>query len=187
MITYKDIYEAAKKERYSENLQPIPKNFVKEVSKYLKEKNEITSKEDDVFSDSLIKNKRQLENARTLFQELLRRRRKKIFSLVLIASDTGISKQDFENMLLVEKQLFEELVDCVEKSDKSLNQLINGEKEESIEKNSLVVFLEEVDEFVSASGQKFGPYSIGDFANIPKEVATILHEDSQVEFMDNQC
>jgi len=41
MITYNDIYEAARKERYSTQLQPIPKNFVEEVSSYLKEKKEI--------------------------------------------------------------------------------------------------------------------------------------------------
>ena len=41
MITYNDIYEAARKERYSEQLQQIPKNFVLEVAKYIKEKKEI--------------------------------------------------------------------------------------------------------------------------------------------------
>ena len=80
MITYKDIYEAAKKERYSEKLQPIPKSFVKDVSKYLKDKKAAASKDEDVFSDVLLKTKKQLENAVTLFQELLRRRRKKIFN-----------------------------------------------------------------------------------------------------------
>lgn len=38
MITYNDIYEAARKERYSEQLQPVPKNFLEEVTDYLKEK-----------------------------------------------------------------------------------------------------------------------------------------------------
>ena len=110
MITYQDIYEAAKKERYSESLQPIPKAFVKEVAKYLKEKRELAVREEDSFSDVLLKTKKQLENAITLFQELLRRRRKKILNLVLIASETGISKQDFDNMFLVEKELFEDLM-----------------------------------------------------------------------------
>ena len=40
MITYKDIYEAARKERYSEQLQKIPKSFIRDVSKYFKEKKE---------------------------------------------------------------------------------------------------------------------------------------------------
>jgi len=99
MITYKDIYEAAKKERYSEKLQPISKNFVREVSNYLEEKKIAASKEGGIFSDVLIKTKKQLENAVTLFQELLRRRRKKILNLVLIASETGISKQALDRKI----------------------------------------------------------------------------------------
>ena len=46
MITYNDIYEASRKERYSEQLQSLPKNFVEEIAEYLKEKKETASKED---------------------------------------------------------------------------------------------------------------------------------------------
>lgn len=184
MITYKDIYEAAKKERYSENLQPIPKTFVKEVAQYLKEKREAALKNEDVFSDVLIKTKKQLENAITLFQELLRRRRKKILNLVLIASETGISKQDFENMLLLEKSLFEDLIKCIESSDKKLNELLSGQREEEFIKNSMVVFLEAIEGFVAPTGDNFGPYEAGQFVNIPREIAAIFVEDGKAEFMD---
>lgn len=184
MITYKDIYEAAKKERYSENLQPIPKNFPKEVANYIKEKKETSQKDNDVFSDVLLKTKKQLENAITLFQELLRRRRKKILNLVLIASETGISKQDFENMLLIEKSLFEDLMVCIEKSDKKLNELLNGEKEEETQKNKLIVFLDETPEFVAPNGEKYGPYGVGQFANIPKDIAEIFIDDKKAELME---
>jgi len=184
MITYKDIYETAKKERYSENLQPIPKNFIKEIAKYMKEKREAAVREDDVFSDALIKTKKQLENAITLFQELLRRRRKKILNLVLIASETGISKQDFENMLLVEKSLFEDLMQCIEKSDKKLNELLSGKKEEDINKNSLIVFLEDVEEFNSSEGDLYGPYEVGQFANIPTEVVDVLLKEKKAQLIE---
>ncbi len=183
MITYEDIYEAAKKERYSESLQPISKIFVKEVAKYLKEKRELASKEENGFSDVLLKTKKQLENAITLFQELLRRRRKKILNLVLIASETGISKQDFENMLLVEKELFEDLMKCIDKSDKVLNRLLNEEKTEEEQKNSLVVFLENLEEFSGLDGESLGPYEKGQMANISKQVANILEEDLKVEIV----
>jgi len=183
MITYKDIYEAAKKERYSESLQPISKSFVKDVAKYMKEKREAASKEGDVFSDVLLKTKKQLENAITLFQELLRRRRKKILNLVLIASETGISKQDFDNMLLIEKGLFEELMRCIEGSDKRLNELLNGAQEDGTQNNELVVFLEEVDEFLASDGEKYGPFEVGQFANLPKPISKIFLEDGVAEGM----
>jgi len=184
MITYQDIYEAAKKERYSESLQPIPKTFVKEVAKYLKEKREASSKEKDVFSEVILKNKKQLENAITLFQELLRRRRKKILNLVLIASETGISKQDFDNMLLIEKDLFEELMKCVDKADKMLNSFLNGDKSEDEKSNSVIIFLEEVSEFVEPNGEVLGPYEKGQIANLAKEIAVILVGDGKAEYLD---
>jgi len=184
MITYQDIYEAAKKERYSESLQPISKSFVKDVAKYLKEKREVASREEEGFSDVLLKTKKQLENAITLFQELLRRRRKKILNLVLIASETGISKQDFDNMLLIEKELFEDLMKCIDKSDKDLSGLLNGERSEKEQNNSLIVFLEEISAFTEPQGETLGPYFPGQIANLSKTVATILVEEGKAEYVE---
>jgi DNA replication initiation complex subunit (GINS family) len=183
MITYNDIYEAARKERYSEQLQLIPKNFVVEVSKYLKEKKELVSGEGE-FSDNVIKIKKQLENAITLFKELIIRRRKKILNLVLIASETGISKQDFENMLAIEKELFEELVKCADSSDKKLNGLLSDSSFEVEQKNEMVVFLNNVGEFVGMDGESLGPFEKGQVANLPKEVVKILVDGKKVEVVE---
>ena len=142
MITYNDIYEASRKERYSDRLCPIQKKFVSEVSVYLKEKKEAAMKEEDSFSDVVIKTKKQLENAITLFRELMLRRRKKILNLVLIAAETGISKQDFDNMLSFEKDLFEEIMKCVEASDKTMNSLLNGATEKEDKKKNLFLSIE---------------------------------------------
>jgi DNA replication initiation complex subunit (GINS family) len=183
MITYNDIYEAARKERYSEQLQPIPKNFVLEVAKYLKDKKEIASKNSADFSDVIIKTKKQLENAITLFKELVIRRRKKILSLVLVATETGISKQDFENMLAIEKELFEELMSCMDISDKKLNGILNENPEQVEKVNELILFIDNVDEFLGLEGEKMGPYSKGDIANLPKEIAKILSDGGKVEII----
>ncbi|VVB80026.1 Uncharacterised protein [uncultured archaeon] len=183
MITYNDIYEAGRKERYSEQLQGIPKNFVKEVAEYLREKREIASKQDDIFSDVIIKTKKQLENALTLFKELMIRRRKKILNLVLIAAETGISKQDFDNMLQFEKEMFEDLMKCIDSSDKKLNELLNGKREETT-KNEMVVFLTDTEEFLDLDGNKMGPYEKGQIANIPKEITKILIDSGSAESLD---
>ncbi len=178
MITYNDIYEAARKERYSEQLQSLPKSFIEDVSSYLKDKKIIASKNSDDFSDVIIKTKKQLENAITLFKELMIRRRKKILNLVLIASETGISKQDFENMLAFEKELFEELMKCIDFSDKKLDNSLNGEVDK---KNQLILFKESVNQFVGLKGEVMGPFSAGEMVNLPKEIAKILVEDGKAE------
>ncbi len=182
MITYNDVYEAARKERYSEQLQKLSKNFIMDLASYLKEKKEIASKENDVFSDVIIKTKKQLENAMTLFKELMLRRRKKILNLVLIATETGISKQDFENMLSFEKSLFEDLMKCVDTSDKKLNEILNGKEERK--KNELVIFKENVEEFVGLDGEKMGPYNKDQIVNLSKEIAKILIDDEKAEVVE---
>ncbi len=179
MITYNDIYEAARKERYSEQLQPLVKNFVNEVSDYLREKKEISSKDNDSFSDVIVKTKKQLENAIAFFKELIRRRKEKILKLVLIAAETGISKQDFENMLPFEKTLFEDLMKSIDISEKRLNDILNGNREE--QKNELVVFREAVEEFVGLTGEKMGAYDKGQIVNLPKEIAKILIDSGKAE------
>ncbi|MBI3623706.1 DNA replication complex GINS family protein [Candidatus Pacearchaeota archaeon] len=184
MITYNDIYEAARKERYSESLQGIPKNFIDDVASYLRDKREIASKEQNDFSDVIIKTKKQLENAITLFKELMVRRRKKILNLVLIAAETGISKQDFENMFTFEKELFEELMKCVEFSDKKLDAKLNGVKIEE-KKNELILFMEDVEEFLGLEGEKMGPFFKGQIANIPKEIAKILIDSGKAEIVED--
>jgi len=184
MITYNDIYEASRKERYSEQLQPISKNFVKEVSVYLKDKKEMASKEDDSFSEVIIKTKKQLENAITLFREFMLRRKKKILNLVLVAAETGISKHDFDNMLQFEKEFFEELMKCIDGSDKKLNQILKGEEDSVGEKNDLVSFIDGVEEFVDLKGNPIGPFEKGQVANIPKEIVQILVADKKVEIIE---
>ena len=183
MITYTDIHEAAGKERYSEQLQPLPKKFVLEVSNYLKEKEQLALKEDDSFSDMIAKTKKQLENANTLFKELIVRRRKKILRLVLIASEIGISKQDFENMLDFEKVLFEDIMKCVDKSDKKLNEQLKGKSQETL-KNGLILFSKDVEELVDLEGKKIGPFEKGQMANLSKQIANILVEDGKAEFVE---
>lgn len=181
MITYNDIYEAARQERYSDQLQPISKNFVSEVAKYLKEKKQFTLKESDEFSGVIDKTKKQLENAVTFFKELIVRRRKKILNLVLIAAETGISKRDFENMFNFEKELFEELMKCMDVSDKKLNKILDNDKLEQVQNNELVIFREDVESFVGLDAENMGPFEKGQIVNIPKQIAKILAEGGKVE------
>ena len=181
MITYNDIYEAARQERYSDQLQPLSKNFIIDVAKYIKEKKQFTLKESEEFSGVIDKTKKQFENVITFFKELIVRRRKKILNLVLIAAETGISKRDFENMLNFEKELFEELMKCMDVSDKKLNRILEGDKLEQVQNNELVIFIEDVESFVGLDAASMGPFEKGQIVNIPKQIAKILFEGGKVE------
>jgi len=182
MITYNDLYEALRKERYSEQLQPLPKNFVKEVADYLREKREIANKETDIFSEAVIKAKKQFENAIAMFHELMRLRKKKLLSLAFIAAETGISKRDYELMLDFEKDTFDKIMASLSESEKKLNDMLNGQGKEE-KKNTLIIFKQDVPEFFDFSGNVLGPFKKGDIANLQQEIAEILVKDGKAEYV----
>ncbi|MBD3253287.1 hypothetical protein GF386_06135 [Candidatus Pacearchaeota archaeon] len=184
MITYNQLYDTLRKERYSEQLQPISKNFIKEISAYLKDKKEMANKKSDEFSENILKTKKQYENSLAIFKELVLRRKKKILELAFIAAETGISKRDFENMLAVEKECFESIMKSLEREDKKINEVLKGTEKNEKTKNKMVVFVEDADEFLDLEGNKIGPFSKGDVVNISEEIANILIIDKKAEAID---
>ena len=180
MITYNDIYEAVRKER-SEELQTLPKDFLEEVANYLREKKNFSVKNADDFSEETTKVKKQLENTRTLFKELILRRRKKIMTLVLIAAETGTSKKDFENMLDFEKEMFDNLMKCLESTENQIVGFLNGKKEN--EEKILVLFKEDIGEFMDLNGEMLGPFKKGDKIELQKDIVKILVEDGKADLV----
>lgn len=183
MITYHDLYDVLRKERYNEELQQLPKDFIKSVAEYLKEKKEMSEKKEDLFSEAIDKEKKKFENSKAVFKEIIMLRKRKILNLAFIASETGISKRDFENMLVHEKELFESVVKALEKTEESINGEMSGEPLE--DKFTLVKFLEDVPPFLNVEGEELGPFSKGEIANIDKEIAEILEKDKKVEILED--
>jgi len=183
MITYNDLYESLRKERYNEALQLLSKSFLLDVAEYFNEKKKMTNKEQDLFSDSVLKTQKQFENAIGIFRELVLRRKKKILNLSFVAAETGISKRDFDNMLSFEKEMFEKIMESMEKADKNLKDLMSGKDVEK-KKNKLVMVLQDVEELVDLEGNPLGPFKKGQVANIPIEIAQILELDKKIEYVD---
>jgi DNA replication initiation complex subunit (GINS family) len=182
MIGYNDLYELLRKEKYSEALQLLPKGFVKEFSDFLNEAKK-EKKEEQGLLDSSDSGSKVFENAISLFKELILRRKKKILNLVFIATETGIMKRDYENMLEHEKGIFDEIVKIFEKGDKDLNKSLDG-REEVLDEKKMVIFNESVDEFVGSDGEAIGPYASGELANLSGEIADILVQGNKASYVD---
>lgn len=185
MITYQDIYDLVRKEKYSEELQSLPKSFFKEVAVYINDKKEIVSKEHDMFSEAIIKTKKQLDNTVEMIKELVLRRKKKILNLAFIASETGISKKDFDNMLPYEKELFQTVTQQLEKIGKDITNGLNGTEEKEF-KNKLIKFKIDIKSFLDTNGNVLGPFKEGEIANLPVEIAQILIQDSKAEAINEE-
>ncbi|MBU0957872.1 MAG: hypothetical protein KKF56_03615 [Nanoarchaeota archaeon] len=184
MITYNDLYEALRKERYSEQLQNLPKDYISQIGAYLNDKKKMAEKEDDLFSDAIIKTKKQLENAVSIFKELILRRKKKLLNLAFIATETGISKRDYENMLDFEKKMFDKIMSSMDESEKDLSGILSSNGGKSVKKNKMVLFKEEMTELMGSNGNKVGPFEKGEVANLPSEIVDILKESGKVELID---
>jgi DNA replication initiation complex subunit (GINS family) len=184
MITYNDIYELLRKEKYSEQLQPLPQKFIEEFSTYLSEKTHADKQHQDLFAETSAKSKKQLENSISIFKELILRRKKKILNLVFVATETGIMKRDFENMLPLEKQTFDKLTKAFEENNKELNKLINNKPSTEKPKNKLIIFTQDTEEFIDHEGKTIGPFKSGDLANINNQIADILIQGEKARLVD---
>ena len=127
MLSYNDLYEHLRKEKYSEHLQNLPKDFVPRFSEYMAlTRKKFANIEINEFAEEILKEKKQYENSMAIFRELMLRRKKKILNLVFIAAETGIMKRDFADMLPFEQALFERLVMAINDADKSLSELLKS-------------------------------------------------------------
>jgi len=186
MISYNDVYELLRKEKYSEVLQSLPKNFIDDFNEYIQDKKEQSVQEDNLFVDSVAKNKKQLENSVALFKELMLRRKKKILALVFVAAETGIMKRDYENMLGFERDIFDKLVRAFDEGEKELNRLLNGTKKGEKELNRMIIFTENVEQFVDMTGGIVGPYSSGQLANLDARVSELFVSSGKAKFVDEE-
>lgn len=185
MISYNDLYEILRKEKYSETLQQLSKSFLDEVREYLRDKKEQAMQESDMFQDSVAKAKKQLENSIAIFKELILRRKKKLLNLVFVAAETGIMKRDYDNMLSFEKDIFDKLVKAFEEGDRELTMSMNGRREnEEKEKNKMILFNDNVEQFVDMSGKALGPFKTGELANLDSHVSEILVSGGKAQFVD---
>ncbi|HRZ85913.1 MAG TPA: hypothetical protein P5277_03975 [Candidatus Paceibacterota bacterium] len=184
MVVYNDIYEALRKERYSEQLQQLSRKFVADVAEYLREKKKIVQSPADMFSDEVLKVQKQIENATSIFKELMLLRKKKILSLVFIASETGINKRDFENMLDFEKELFDKIIISIQEADKMMNaEFVNGFSDNHSDDLKMVLFLEDIEQLVGLDGSQIGPFKKDEIVNLPKQIADILISDKKAELV----
>ena len=184
MISYNDIYELLRKEKYNETLQSLPKDFIKDFVDYLNDRKTGNESSDDLFMENVIKAKKQFENSIAIFKELILRRKKKLLNLVFVAAETGIMKRDYENMLKFEKSLFDKLVKAFEEGDKEIARIFNGQKKKEESENKMILFTQGVEQFVDMNGEVVGPFNSGELVYMNSKVSEILVQSGKARFVD---
>jgi len=189
MITYQEIYDILRKEKYNEALQELPRDFFKELAEYIADKRKLLSRESDsaLFSDTLRMTRKQLDNALSVIKELLAIRERKVLNLAFAAAQTGVTKRDTDNLLEHERDLFEISVKKLEENQKLIKKRLEGvEQGEGKDlKNLFIKFKQDIPAFLGPDGQEFGPFKEGEIANLAKEIVDILISDGKAMVIDD--
>lgn len=196
-ITYEALYDVLLREKQRDALQPLDPPFWTDSLEYLREKQEMldsTRNKVDLFSAAeREKTQQQLRNVRRILKEIYDRREKKILDIAINKSRTGSKMIDTSNQLDIERQMFEALVNEMNFFRQGLlNNILDlrdpamyleGESKHSeilsakpsVPAGMILVKLSiDVAQFVGPELDVYGPYSAGDTAILPEEIAKIL-------------
>src|SRR3989338_8176196 len=118
IITYENLYEILRREKYRTELQKIDETFYQDVIKYLQEKTAILesqSKKESIFaSTELEKTQTQLKNVIKILKELYEKRENKIIQSAMFASRSK-TPQETSHMLAEEHALYISLKETLDK------------------------------------------------------------------------
>jgi DNA replication initiation complex subunit (GINS family) len=167
-ITFELIRRIHRQEVVSPKLVELPASFFKDVTAYLERKRRMAKKGRERMAGLEVK------NIERLVQGIFNRRERKIVNLAIAAVRADIP---VENLTAQERAFFDRLVGLLREWRASLAEMLTvGE-----ELVGLVVFKEDVPQFVGADEQTYGPFKKGDIAKLPEENVKVLKERGIVE------
>jgi DNA replication initiation complex subunit (GINS family) len=168
-ITFELIRIIQREEQRIPKLTKLPENFFTNVDSYLQQKRRFAETKDDR------KGELESKNIERLIEDIFNRRERKILNQAIISARTNIPP---ENLTDEEKVFYDDLVISIKARRLSLERMLQEEKKEEVK---LVVFKEEVTEFVASDMKTYGPFKKGDIARLPEENIDVLMERGIVE------
>lgn len=162
-ITFELIRKIQLDEQKQPKLTKLPENFFAAVNSYIQQKRQLTLKDDRKVAV-------ELKSTERLVDDIFSRRERKIVNSAITAARTKIQP---ENLVEEEKIFFANLVEDIKKRrEESLQKILKQEKELA----TLLVFKDEVPEFVGSDEKVYGPFKKGDIAKLPEDNMKILVE-----------
>ncbi len=176
---YEKLYEAWKRERESEELQPLSKDFYSRLADYIRRLME----ESRMLDEKTLRGRlllKERENVKWLAEDLVKARFNKIMEK--ISAGGAVS----EGLLTIEESAFYSRVSPQTESYMDmLNRILQGKpprlEEEEKSKMMLVRILKEIPAIVGADMKTYGPFKPEDVAALPRENAKVLIRQGMAE------
>jgi len=200
IITYENLYEILRKEKYRPELQKVEETFYSDVVKYLKEKTAILesqSKKESIFASESEKTQTQLKNVQKILKELYEKRENKIIQVAIFGSRTP-DPPDRAHMLPIELVFYKDIKTLLDKyregvllrilqnNAPELSNLpeLKEQKDLKIEEktNTLnILTTVEIPEFVGPDLEVYGPYKTNESLALPEKIANLLIQTNQAK------
>ena len=166
-ISFELIRKIQREEQRVPKLSKLPDDFYNSLTAYLEQKKSM--KEDR-------KTALEMKNIELLLEDIFNRRERKILNFAIIAARTGIPP---ENLSAEEREFFDRINATIkERRNDNLKKMLGERKEELA---SLIVFKEDVPEFVALDEKNYGPFKKGDIARLPEDNMKLLIERGLAE------
>ncbi len=167
-ITFELIRRVQREEQRSPKLSRIPENFYAAVLAYIQQKKQAVKEER--------KGVLEVKSVERLVEDIFDRRERKVVNAAVNAARTNIQP---ENMVDEEKDFFDLVAGSIrQRREANLRKMFAAEKGEEAE---LIVFKDEVPEFVGSDMRNYGPFKKGDIAKLPDENTKILVDQGMAE------
>jgi DNA replication factor GINS len=164
-ITFELIRRIQREEQRVPKLTKLPENFYQNIAAYLQQKRNLVETKDDR------KGGLEIKNIERLVEDIFNRRERKILNQAIISVRTGMSP---ENLTEEEDVFFNVLLNSLkDRRDNMLKKMLEEVEEEFA---SLIVFKEDVPQFVGSDMKTYGPFKKGDIAKLPEENMKVLIE-----------
>ncbi len=160
-ITFELIRRIQRGEQRTPKLTKLPEGFYNNVKAYLKRKRGASNRR--VVLEA--------KNVERLVEDVFNRRERKVFNLSIIAARTGIPP---ENLIDEEKDFFDKIVDTLKaRRTNILNKILEKEGAQK-ELATLVIFNEDIQEFIGSDMKTYGPFKKGDITKLPEENMNVM-------------
>ncbi len=164
-ITFELIRRIHLDEQRTPGLTKLPPNFFQAVSEYMAQKKQL-----ELDDRRTVLEARSIEN---MVQNIFDRRERKILNHAIISARTGLPP---ENMVDEEKLFYKSVLNLI----KARRDIFKSPK---VESKPVVIFKEDVPEFLGLDEKTYGPFKKGDTATLPEENMKILLEREAIEVM----